>query len=138
MPKIIVKKPGEDMRVEVVDAKYRNELSRFFDEGTYLEYVNWGTERVPFRRDGESVFAFACDDAGLCKDLPTNFYRHTPVWGVQPIAGTVVFFRYKWEDAHAKELWDYELQDVTEDDVSQIAAYLSERIQLTLRMIGGL
>ena len=111
--KVIVKKAGKPAEIVDIDCKYRNELRKLIsDEDIIPEYV----EIVP------QQLGMVVDEDGLPKSLPFNFYLATnnPYFPVQEIVGTVVFFRYKWENPFEKEIYDFEVLDVTEKDIELV------------------
>ena len=68
--------------------------------------------------------------------LPLNFLMsmQNPVYPVQYIVGTVVFARCKPCNPYEEEIWDFEVADVTEEDIKQIEGYLSDYYQSALRL----
>lgn len=124
--KVIVKRAGEPAEIVEVDCKYRNEVARLIsDDKITNEYVHIKVNEL----------AMVVDEDGIAKQLPLNFFLETtnPYYPVQAIVGTVVFCRYQWENPWEKELWDYELRDITEDDVATVNKLFSVDRQMRLR-----
>lgn len=126
MPKIIVKEPGKEMRVVDFDGKYRCDVKPFLGEDITLEYVQ-------MQGGEDSRLAMVCDEDGKIKQLPYNFCLPLQFWGVDAIVGTICFVRYRWENPWEKELWDFELMDLTDEDISAIRRVLGEPYQKALR-----
>lgn len=117
--KVIVKLPNKSVEVREVEAEYRCDCKNLvLDDASMIQYVE-----MPLTA-GDSRFCFLCDEEGLIKDLPFNFYMpsQSPFGGmtVEKIVGGAVFIRYRWEDPFFKELWDFQLEDVTAADVEAI------------------
>lgn len=124
--KVIVKEPGNTPKIVDISAKYRNEAGKLIsDDRITNEYVHIKVNEL----------AMIVDEEGLVKRLPLNFFMecNSAVYPVQPIVGTVVFCRYKWENPYYKELWDYELMDVTDDDLILVNQMLAPDVQSTLQ-----
>lgn len=122
--KVIVKQVGKPAEIMEVDYKYRNEVGKLIDEGITNEYVHIV----------QNELAMVVDEDGLPKELPFNFLLSTnsPHYPIQAIVGTVVFCRYQWENPWEKEIYDYELMDVTEQDIERVNELLSVPLQTEL------
>ena len=117
--KVIVKLPNKSVEVREVEAEYRCDCKGLvLEDGSLIQYVE-----MPLT-NGDSRFCFLCDEEGLIKGLPFNFYMpsRSPFGGVtvERVVGAVAFIRYRWEDPYAKELWDFQLEDVTAADVEAV------------------
>lgn len=125
--KVLRKCVGKPLEVVETDKKYFLECAKtFFDRGVT-------TERVYL--EGEQ-FIMVTDEDGLMKGLPTNFYMpvENPFWPVQRIVGDVVFIRNKPVAPSAGELWDWEVADVTAQDISILEKLFSPAGQMPLAM----
>ena len=124
--KVIVKEPGKRMEVVDVDAKYRCDVSSLIEEGITREYVHIKPNELDMM----------VDEDGLMKQLPLNFFLDfdSVAFPIQAIVGTVVFCRYKWENPWEKEIYDFELQDVTEADIETVRKLLDTELQFSLQM----
>jgi len=126
MRSVIVKFPGKPVEVKSVDAKYRVDCkSLILGDGDTLQFVE-----MPMRI-GSSCFCMMCDEEGLIKGLDFNFYLPMEETGrgmirVDKIVGNVVFMRYRWENPYEKELWDFCLEDVTEQDIATVKKMFDE------------
>lgn len=125
--KIMVKEVGKDLAVVDTKEKYFDDCVR-----SYLG-KDITVERVYL--DGME-FIMGVDEDGLMKQLPLNFLMsmQNPVYPVQYIVGTVVFARCKPCNPYEEEIWDFEVADVTEEDIKQIEGYLSDYYQSALRL----
>lgn len=130
MAKIIVKEPGKEMRVVDFDGKYRCDVKPFLGEDITLEYVQ-------MQGGEDSRLAMVCDEDGKIKQLPYNFCLPLQFWGVDAIVGTVCIVRFRWEDPWEKDLWDFELMDVTPEDVAGVKNLLSDFTQGALVLRAG-
>lgn len=129
MPKIIVKEPGKEMRVENFDGKYRCDVRPLLGEDVTLEYVG-------MKDDGDTRLCMVLDEDGKIKRLPRNFL--IPLnYGIDTIVGTVCIVRFRWENPWEKELWDFELMDVTPEDVAGVKNLLSDFTQGALVLRAG-
>jgi hypothetical protein len=54
---------------------------------------------------------------------------------LSPIVGTVVFVCYRWEDVWSKEIYDFELLDLNDDEVSIINTILSDQYQERVKVM---
>ena len=91
----------------------------------YSEYIQM--------QDG---WLFCCaDEEGLIKNLPVNFLMEmqSTAFPLQKITGDVVFVRCKPVDYMHEEVYDLEIEDLTEGDISLINSLLSENQQAELK-----
>lgn len=74
-------------------------------------------------------------EVGKMKQLPLSFLMsmQNPIYPVQYIVGTVVFTRCKTCNPYEEEIWDFEVTDVTEEDIKRIEGYLNDYYQSALR-----
>jgi hypothetical protein len=125
--KIMVKEVGKPLAVVDTKEKYFGDCVRSYlgkditVERVYLD----GTE-----------FMMGVDEDGLMKQLPLNFLMsiQNPIYPVQYIVGTVVFARCKPCNPYEEEIWDFEVTDVTEEDIKRIEGYLNDYYQSALRL----
>lgn len=125
--KIMVKEVGKPLAVVDTKEKYFGDCVRSYlgkditVERVYLD----GTE-----------FMMGVDEDGLMKQLPLNFLMsiQNPIYPVQYIVGTVVFARCKPCNPYEEEIWDFEVTDVTEEDIKCIEGYLNDYYQSALRL----
>lgn len=125
--KIMVKEVGKPLAVVDTKEKYFGDCVR-----SYLG-KDITVERVYL--DGME-FMMGVDEDGLVKQLPLNFLMsmQNPIYPVQYIVGTVVFARCKPCNPYEEEIWDFEVTDVTEEDIKRIEGYLNDYYQSTLRL----
>lgn len=125
--KIMVKEVGKPLAVVDTKEKYFGDCVR-----SYLG-KDITVERVYL--DGME-FMMGVDEDGLFKQLPLNFLMsmQNPIYPVQYIVGTVVFARCKPCNPYEEEIWDFEVTDVTEEDIKRIEGYLNDYYQSALRL----
>lgn len=121
MSRIAVKYVGKPLEVvDVASEQYRSELcEKYIGKGNYLEFV----------RISSDIY-MAVDEEGLCKNLEHNFYLNVvnSPFSIQKIVGTAVFVRTKPING-ADELWDYEADSLTDDDIIVIKEMLKKEYQ---------
>ncbi len=122
--KVIVKEVGKELVVRDINCKYRNECGDLIEKNITREYVTI--------KDKELYMVV--DEDGINKNLSLNFLLSTnnPFYPIQIIAGDVVFCRIKWENPWEKELYDFELDDITEEDLKEVAELLDVKYQCEL------
>lgn len=122
--KVIVKEVGKKLVVRDIDCKYRNECGDLIEKNITKEYVTI--------KDNELYMVV--DEDGINKNLSLNFLISTnnPFYPVQIIVGDVVFCRIKWENPLEKELYDFEVADITEEDLKEVAELLDVKYQREL------
>jgi hypothetical protein len=122
--KVIVKEVGKKLVVRDIDCKYRNECGDLIEKNITKEYVTI--------KDKELYMVV--DEDGINKNLSLNFLISTnnPFYPVQIIVGDVVFCRIKWENPLEKELYDFEVADITEEDLKEVAELLDVKYQREL------
>lgn len=117
MPKIMVKEPGRKARIINFDGKYRDEVRKFIGKDATLESVG-------IKRESESCLEMMVDEDGKIIGLEPNFFLPLRGWGVDTIVGPVVFLRRN-NPSFEEEIWDFELEDLTEKDIALLQYVLS-------------
>lgn len=109
--KVILKKVNEDIQIVETDKQYVNEACKEV-LGEDCRY-----ERVGIDRN----LNMYCFEDFIDRGLDMNFAMMTsnPYLPLQFIAGDVVFIRIKPVNIF-EEIWDYEVDDITEDDIELI------------------
>lgn len=126
--KLLMKKPGGELVFAETDEKYLMDCARnFFEKNTNMQRIAMqGTDIV-----------MIIDEDGLNKQLPFNFFmefssRYEPI---QDIVGTALFIRTLPANPLEEDIWDYEVTDVTAEDVKYVAKLLSPEYQYKLIQI---
>ena len=124
--KVMVKEVGKPLAVVDTKEKYFGDCVR-----CYLG-KDITVERVYL--DGME-FIMGVDEDGLMKQLPLNFLMSmpNPIYPIQYIVGTVIFARCKPCNPYEEEIWDFEVTDVTDEDIKRVEKYLSDICQSYLR-----
>lgn len=125
--KIAIKAPGTPLEVTEIEGIYRTDVKQCYADSndTYLQYVRIDTEK-------DRVLCFACDECGKLKGLAHNFFLITQSGNhrfCESITGTVVFLVYRWEDPFEQEIYDFELESLTDEDIAKIEYIISEECQ---------
>lgn len=122
--KIAIKEVGKDLQIVETDKKYRTECDKeYTGKDHYVDFV----------QIGENLLLGVNED-GLALELPINFLLGTTCahFPIQKMVGTVVFIRTKpvngWD-----EIYDYEVDDLTDEDIARIEHILSSLVQSRLR-----
>lgn len=121
--KIAVKEVGKEVQIIETNMKYRSEcVQKFIGKNYFPEFVTLNS-------DG-SLF-FSVNEDGLALELPLNFLLETtnPYFPVQKIVGTAVFIRCKYANPLAESIWDYEVDDLTTEDIAFIERILDKHYQ---------
>jgi len=131
--KIAIKEPGKPLEIRTCEGTYRTDVRPFIDSGndTYLQFVQ-------IRSQKDRVLCFACDEDGIRKALPANFQMLTRSGNhsfFETILGTVVFLVFRWEDPYEKEIYDFELMDLNDDDIAIVEKLLSAQTQEKSRLV---
>lgn len=124
--KIAVKEAGKELCIiETAEIYQRNCVKEHIGKGNYPEFV---------RLDELGTLSLGVSDDGLLRNLPFNFYVSckNPYFPVQKMVGTAVFVRTKFPNVHEEEIFDYEVMDLTEEDIALIQELLSEKTQKEL------
>lgn len=122
--KIAVKEVTKDLVIEETEVKYVTDCVR-----KYIGKENY-PQRVRLYSDTQGDLSLCVDDEGLLKDLPINFLLpmpHTP-WPIQKMVGNVVFVRTKPVDPF-REIYDFEITDLTAKDILYIKFLLQKEMQ---------
>ena len=125
--KVAVKEVGKDVEYIEVDDKYRLECcKKFTGKENSVDFVS-------LNREG--TFCIAVNEDGLSKKLPTNFLIEilSPDFPIQKMVGTVVFIRSKYADPYLHPIYDYEVDDLREEDIELITMILEESYQAELK-----
>lgn len=124
--KIAVKEVGKELQVIETNEKYRgNCVKQFTGKDDPAEFV---------RLNEDGSFCIGVNENGLPLQLPLNFLIETTSYHypIQKMVGTVVFVRCKNADPCIEEIWDYEVEDLREDDIRHIEKILQEQNQKRL------
>ena len=121
--KIAVKEVGKELQIIETNEKYRGNCVKQFTG------KDDPTEFVKLSEDG--TFCLGVNENGLPLDLPVNFLLATnnPYYPIQKMVGTVVFVRCKYANPFIEEIWDYEVEDLREEDITHIEKMLNEEYQ---------
>ena len=124
--RIAIKKVGEELQIIESNKKYRTE--------TVQEYI--GKEYYPefIYKNREGTLSLGINEDGLRLGLPINFLMaiKSPYWPIQKMVGTAVFLRTKPVDG-CGEIYDYEVDDLTDEDIEKIKEDLDEDTQKFLQ-----
>ena len=124
--KVLLKRVGQPLEVVESTEKYMMDCAKsFFAEDVYTGRV-W--------LDGYE-FVMIGDGDGPYKDLPPNFFiaYDRPVAPIEIVLGDVVFIRNKPANPWAEELWDFEVTDVTDQDIELVSKLMQPSTQEELR-----
>ena len=114
--RIVVKEPKEDIKIIETTKQYRTEcVKEIIGEKYYLEYIT-------VTADEEHMLSLAVIEDGLMRELPPNILISTtsPIFPIQILVGPVVFVKTKYENAYIKDIWDFEVEDITDEDLELI------------------
>ena len=111
--------------VETAEKYFMDCVRRFFGKNVF-------TGRVYLEG---MEFIMVVDEEAPLKRLPVNFYMafNEGSASVQQIWGDVLFVRNKYADIWGKEIWDFEVLDVTDRDIEGIEALCDPVIQHKLK-----
>lgn len=127
--KIGVKRVGEPVQFIESNEKYRSNCA--------AKLINKETHIKPqfVYLSPECDLCLAVDEDGLAKELTENFLMemNSPFWPIQKMVGTVVFLRTKPLPPFG-EIWDYEIEDLRDEDCEFITRILDEEYQKQLKM----
>lgn len=120
--RIAIKEVGKTIRYELVSDKYVTNCAK--------RYLSSYPDKV-YMADGY-LFCMI-DEEGLPKELPVNFLMEMKMqeFPIQKIVGTAVFIRVKPLTDY--DPYDYEITDLTDDDIKLISATLDSDYQEYLK-----
>ena len=120
--KIAIKKVNKPIEIIETTKKYRGDCVK--------EYINNTADYVHLN----SFLSVAVDEEGLPKELPTNFLIKTKNthFPIQKMVGTAVFTRIKPITGEG-EIWDYEIDELKDDDIKMIEILTNEKYQEKLK-----
>ena len=127
MAKIAVKEVGKPLQTVDSTKKYRtNSAKEYIGKDNLVQFV---------RLNNNDTLFIGVDEDGLLKELPVNFLLSTsnPYFPIQKIVGAVVFVRTKPISGYFS-IEDYEIEDLTEEDIGIIEELLSDKVQKTLSL----
>lgn len=128
MAKVAVKEIGKPLRIVESFLRYRTDSTK--------EYI--GKENLVqfIRINNSGTLVLGVDENGLLRELPCNFLLSTsnPYFPIQKIVGTAVFVRTKPVNGYIGEIEDFEIEDLTDDDIEIITDLLSYKVQKTLSL----
>lgn len=123
--KVLRKRVNQPLEVVETNEKWFVPCSKsFFDKDVF-------TERIYLQG---YEFIMVVDEDGIMKELPLNFFLsfNNPHFPYQCIVGDVVFIRNKPVD-YEGEIFDWEVTDVTQEDIDLVTHFLRPSIQAFLR-----
>lgn len=124
-----VKRPGENLEVMTLNGFYRSDVKPLVEENSdhlTLDYVM-------IHQNGNRCLCMACDQDGCFKTLEHNFDMITKSGShkfLSHIKGNAVFLCYQWE----KEIYDFELLDMTDEELEIVRHIVSPEYQKGVRM----
>lgn len=118
--KIGIKRPTKPLEIIETTQKYRGELMPLIIKGDSVF-----NRMEPIYLSEDKLLMMLADEAGHPKGLPHNFMLETtnPYFPIQEIVGSVLFIRIK-QPNYSEELWDYEVDTLTEQDIKIIKSIL--------------
>ena len=124
--KIAIKRADQTLQYADTNCIYRTEAAKTALKHSFTPQFIW--------MDQDCCLAMVCDEDGLFKQLPLNFFLEIPTspWPIQPIVGDVAFVRTKPVNTWETEIYDYEVADLTAADIQQIQEILSWETQRKL------
>lgn len=125
--KILQKKVGSDIEILSTERKYICDcISDHISDKVFAQRIKIDDNII-----------LVCDEEGIFKNLPANFYLpffYPESIRVTPIRGDVLFIKQS-KNYNMGEIYDYEVEDLTEEDIFKIEAILHEDIQKKLKNI---
>lgn len=120
----------EDGKPKIVESgeKYLIDFSKsFLGKEITIERVYLSNNRT---------LIMCVDENGLSKRLPLNFFMemNNPFYPIQAIVGKALVVRVDELDYSKGELWDYEVTDVTDEDIAKIDRLLDEDYLIDLAL----
>ena len=135
--KVLLKKVGCPLEVVETDQRYFGDCVRsFLGEYITVERVYMGES---FGGKSQFEFIMGVDEDGLPKQLPLNFLLpfNNPFFPIQKIVGDIVFIRNKPCNPYKSEIWDFEVADITSDDIKKVEDILNPERQKSLAIAFG-
>jgi len=132
--RIAIKRPNEPLQQLSFEGTYRVDVATLVGSDGNKPHLQF----IPLQQKGTRCLAFACDEDGLYKKLPHNFYMlscsgsHT---FFEAIVGNIVFLVYRQEDTWDHDIWDYQLEDLNDADMLYIEKLLSKETQTYYKTI---
>lgn len=117
MKNIVIKRVNESKEVISTDKRYVGDLKEYLNADFYPEFVQLSSSGL-----------FCCvDEDGYPKNLDFNIFIPTlnPNYPIQRLVGNVVFYRLKPVN-YDGEIYDYEIDNLTEKDLEIINQILDE------------
>ena len=130
--KIAVKEVGKDLKIIESNEKYRIDcIKEHIGKKNFPSFISLNNNKT--------LSIGVCDD-GLLRKLPLNFHVScdNPFFPIEKIVGTAVFTRIKPVTGEEGEIYDYEITDLTDEDILLITELLKEETQKKLEMYDGL
>lgn len=95
---------------------------------------NVTVERVHLSNN-QTLF-MAVDEDGIQKRLPLNFFMEmsNPFYPIQAIVGKAIVIRVNKVDWNKGEIYDFEVTNVTEEDIVKVNRLLDEEYLISLAM----
>lgn len=124
--RIAVKEVGKELAIVDTEERYRTDCAKkFIGRESTVEFV---------KINGNGTFSLGVNEDGLALDLPINFLlgMNNPYFPIQKMVGTVVFVRCKYANPYLEKIWDYEVEDLTDEDIECINLLLGEEYQSAL------
>lgn len=117
MKNIVIKRVNESKEVISTDKRYVGDLKEYVNADFYPEFVQLSSSGL-----------YCCvDEDGYPKNLDFNIFIPTlnPNYPIQRLVGNVVFYRLKPVN-YDGEIYDYEIDNLTEKDLEIINQILDE------------
>lgn len=117
MKNIVIKRVNESREVLNIEKRYVGDLKEYVNADFYPEFVQLSSSGL-----------YCCvDEDGYPKNLDFNIFIPTlnPNYPIQRLVGNVVFYRLKPVN-YDGEIYDYEIDNLTEKDLEIINQILDE------------
>lgn len=122
--KIAVKEVGKDLKIIESQKKYRIDcVKEHIGEKLFPAFISLNNNKT--------LTIGVCED-GLLRKLPLNFYvpvNNNPFFPIEKTVGTAVFTRIKMLTGEEGEIYDYEVTNLTDEDILLIKELLMEETQ---------
>ena len=128
--RIAVKEVGKALQIVETSEKYRTKAVQVYTDKHSNDLVEF------VRLTDNQTFAMGVNEEGMLFDLPVNFLMsmNNHMLPIHEIYGTAVFVRSKYANPFVEEIYDYEVEDLTDADIEFIQnEILNEDIQRKLR-----